>query len=562
VIRLGSAWLYARKSSYRGRKKDRGRSVREQLDDEREWCEENEVPVAGEFIDDDRSASPMADAPREEFERMIEWIASGRIPRGDVVVAWETSRLHRDIEIYVKLRNACWKAGVYWCLNGDLYDLSKRVDRKRSAQEAVEAEDQAYEISERVTRALRANARDGRPHGKHLYGYVRHYDPRTGELVGVEVDPEKARVVDELFDRVRVHHKYGAIMRDLNGRGVLSPSETCCNALIGAELARLRATAGLSADDVARVMRWKPARVEQVEEARWGVHLDDLERLCELYGAEDPIRGELVDLWRETPQWTKSAQIISIVTNPAYIGRRIHKGQDVGEAIWPKIVDEEKFYAVQMILSDPSRRVDHSNIRTHLLSGLASCSITRCAGVARSGMNTSGAFRVYRCDPHRHFQVPSDAVEKYVVAQLVLRFARHDAPELFALDGGDDTEVRRLTADIASWEADLAEAERSVAAKRLTVARLSNLEALINPQIETARKKLARLRVDPLLGALIKPDAEAVYGEWGRLSLSQQRAVIRSELKIVFSPMGRGRRHVPVEEYTHLSWRRDKFSSP
>lgn len=693
MIRLGDGWLYARKSTYRGRLKYRGRSVEEQVTESRGWCSDNDVRVAGEFIDDDRSASPMAEVPREAFEHMVTAIERGVIKRGDVVVVWEASRFYRDLEVYVLLRKVCAKAGVYWCVNGELFDLTKRSDRRRSAHDAVDAEDRALEISEQVQRALRSNARQGKPHGRHQFGYTRVYDDRTGDLVEVIKNEQQAEVVEELFKRVYGRESQYAVMADFNARGIWSPSGKVRHSDIGSGLAKLRQDAGLSSHEVATAMRWKARRVERIEDAKWGVRLDELQALCDLFKAPDALAARLEARWRELPQWTNSAQVGKILRNRAYIGRRHHNGgRDESEAIWPPIVSEEIFNAVNVMLKDPRRRWVNSTEASHLLSHLADCGKARCGGVSQSQWRPprdpvfiacrkdrspsgvrdfallllleasagrydevaaarvedcdldSGVVRVagdggyrdirvndyttrrirwwlevrgdepgplfcpvdddrvevgpltamdvrviantrrvqarlqplaaeefplvftaedagfltYQCSVHRCFSVRAEVVERYVVAQLVTRFARHDAPALFAVcdDGDDKSPV--LRARIDKWQADLAEAEHLVAAGEMSVTRLANLEELISPEIKAAERQLHRAVRNPLVERLISPDAEAVYAEWLRLTLWQQRSVISSELRIVVSPVGSGRRDVPVEEYVHLSWRREQ----
>ena len=118
------AGIYARKSEYRGKHAQRGRSVREQLDAGREDCARLGATVAREFVDDGRSASKHADGRsrggRDEFDELLEWIREGRL---DIVVCWQASRLQRDLAVYVQLRDACWAAGVLWCYGGRVYDL-------------------------------------------------------------------------------------------------------------------------------------------------------------------------------------------------------------------------------------------------------------------------------------------------------------------------------------------------------------------------------------------------------------------------------------------------------
>lgn len=221
---IGDGWLYGRKSAYRGKQKGRGRSVKEQLSEGRLWCEENDVPVAGQYVDDDSSASPLGGGVREDYERMITDIQSGNIKPRDVVVAWESSRLQRDLAVYVRLRDACWKGGVLWSINGRLYDLSRREDRKTSAYDAIQAEDEAYEISDRVKRTLRSNATLGRPHGVQLWGYRRVFDAGTGDLVEVVFVEDVAEILRPLWHRVKELQTVGSIRADLNKRGIRSPT--------------------------------------------------------------------------------------------------------------------------------------------------------------------------------------------------------------------------------------------------------------------------------------------------------------------------------------------------
>lgn len=555
-ISIGGAWLYARKSDYHGKKGGRGRSVDEQLVEGRGWCEDYDVPVNGVYVDDDRSASPMAaEVPREEFERLLGDIGSGLVKRGDVVVAWDSARVYRDLKVYVSLREACVRAGVFLCYKGEFFDLSRRSDRKRTAYDAVDAEDRAWEIAEQVQRSLRGNARLGRPHSRVPYGYIRRYDPRTGDLLDVIIHEEHAAIVREIFERVAAHETHMSIVDDLNARGIPSPSDSCCNRLIGVELQRLREEAGLQVGDVAEVLRWKTRRLARVEAGTYGLRLDDVERMCELYAADEVTAAGLVSQWRSTPQWIALSK--KMLKNEAYIGRRSYRGKDVAPAIWPAIVEPEVFHAVQLILADPERRTQKTTETTHLLAGLGVCGVEGCGGICRSGGMPMG-YPVYKCNGKHCFQVRAEVVEQYVVAQLVIRFARRDAAELFAVRGTNDERIRELKANIVRWEADLAEAAEKVAARELSVGGLVQLEGVIAPMIKKAQGELGRARINPLLAKLIKPnaDAEAVYAEWQRMQLAQQRAVIQSELEITISPVGKGRRRRPVEEYVELSWRR------
>ncbi|MGI3230606.1 recombinase family protein [Streptomyces sp. GTA36] len=212
------ALLYGRAS--RDPKK-RGRSVADQIDSARDLCDSYGWPIAEVFDQDvDRSASRHARRKRKDFEALLAAIEAGK---GRIVVAWEASRYYRDIEAYIRLRNACMENAVLLCYNGQVYDLSKREDKKATAQDAIAAEDEAEGIRDRVLRTTRAQAKKGMPHGRILWGYARRYDPETGDLIEQVPHPERAPVVLDIFQRVAAGETEYTIMKDLRSRGERLP---------------------------------------------------------------------------------------------------------------------------------------------------------------------------------------------------------------------------------------------------------------------------------------------------------------------------------------------------
>ncbi|MFI2761326.1 recombinase family protein [Streptomyces echinatus] len=177
------ALLYGRNS--RDPKK-RGRSVEAQLHDGRDLCDRFEWHIVDEFKDAGLSASRHARRERDDFEALLDAIENGPTIPGviRICVAYEASRYYRDLEAYVRLRNACYNANVLLCYNGTVYDLSKREDRKATAQDAIAAEDEVEGIRDRNVRTARQTAEKGGVWGKVPFGYFRKYDPNTGELVG------------------------------------------------------------------------------------------------------------------------------------------------------------------------------------------------------------------------------------------------------------------------------------------------------------------------------------------------------------------------------------------
>lgn len=195
------ALLYGRNS--RDPKK-KGRSVTAQLTDGRDMCGSFNWEILAEFKDTGISASRHARKERDEFEDLLDTIEYGETPAGGmrICVAYEASRYYRDLEAYVRLRNACFHAGVLLCYNGQVYDLSKREDRKATAMDAIAAEDEAEGIWNRNVRTARQTAEKGAPWGKVPFGFMRKYDPNTGELLGQFEHPDKWPYVMRAFTRI------------------------------------------------------------------------------------------------------------------------------------------------------------------------------------------------------------------------------------------------------------------------------------------------------------------------------------------------------------------------
>jgi len=209
------ALLYGRNS--RDPKK-KGRSVEAQLTDGRDLCNRFEWHITEEFKDAGISASRHARRDRDDFEALLDAIENGPTIPGviRIAVAYEASRYYRDLEAYVRLRNACHHAGVLLCYNGTVYDLSKREDRKVTAQDAIAAEDEVEGIRDRNVRTARQTAEKGGIWGKLPFGYSRKYDPDTGDLIGQFEHPKQGPVVLRCFQHIDAGGSMHALVKWLS----------------------------------------------------------------------------------------------------------------------------------------------------------------------------------------------------------------------------------------------------------------------------------------------------------------------------------------------------------
>lgn len=175
------------------------------------------------YSDVDKGASRYSRSTRDGYARLVEDI-EGRRFGADVLVLWESSRGSRRVGEWATLIDLCDDAGIkiYVTTHDHLYDPSNARDRRSLQEDAVDSEYETGKMSARILRSVSANAKEGRPHGKNLYGYRRTYvqSPGGPQLHAVEPDPATAPIVQEVAARALAGETYYAIARDLNVRGV------------------------------------------------------------------------------------------------------------------------------------------------------------------------------------------------------------------------------------------------------------------------------------------------------------------------------------------------------
>ncbi|WP_107450194.1 recombinase family protein [Streptomyces silvensis] len=211
------AWLYGRNSDDAT---GGGESVEAQLTTGRTFCRDYDWRILREFKDVGISASRHGTKARGDFEDLLDTIETTAPQPGvrRIVVAFEASRYYRNLEEYVRLRAACLRANVLLCYNGHVYDLSRRDDRKTTAQHAVDAEDEAEGIRDRNLRTTRLQAEAGEPHGKLPYGFNREYAFVNGRrrCTG-QNENAQGTFVFQAIERADSGHSIRAIVRWLRG---------------------------------------------------------------------------------------------------------------------------------------------------------------------------------------------------------------------------------------------------------------------------------------------------------------------------------------------------------
>lgn len=481
-------------------KKKQGKSVDDQRKLNVEDVNRHGWRLAASFKDNDVSASRYGTKERHEFEKLMAAIRAGK---GDVLVVWEISRRERDLAVYVSIRDTCVQVGMFfWLVGGVLYDLRDRNDRMMLGMQAVQAEFTADYIRDNVIRGINGAAADGRPHGRVTYGYRRVYNTRTKALERQEPDTEMCEAIGA--DGVRTWFNPADVVRSL------------------------------FADVIG------------------GVPLIIIERRLNAKGIPGP-RGGL---------WGRKA-IRKMVLNPAYAGKRVLRGDIVGEGKWEPLVDEETYWSAARLLQDPDRTTTRAGRAVHLLSYIACCDV--CGGPLSAQMQKgvrkliSGErvptkpLRMYKCLERACTSVLADALDSYVERTMIAWLSRPDVAETLN-PGTDDKDVSDARAEAQRLRADLEQYRELAEAGDVEPASFVRIEKGLRAKITAAEERAVSASVPPVLRGRIGEHAVTAWNELAddrAEEIPVKREIIRAVAQIRVKREGAGTTLTP----DRINWR-------
>ncbi|WP_026923324.1 recombinase family protein [Glycomyces arizonensis] len=282
-------------------------------------------------------------------------------------------------------------------------------------------------------------------------------------------------------------------------------------------------------------------------------------------------------LGRSDPKWVpvlpyggsyRAVAVRQIATRPAHVGKIARTGtSELLPAEWDPIVPEDKWWAVQRILSDPSRRTASRPGRArHLLTRIMTCAtcgafieIKTISGALRYTCrgNLGGARRSGRegCATMR-----KDWADEYVVSLVAERLAQPDLVSVL-LDGDDEAAAgARARAEELRGEIELA--WKKVLTEELSLEEYTALKALRQPKIAAAEAAAENAAVPPLLLSLADPPGtgeryDLVLRAWEEIPIAGRRELV----KLLFGHLrlrsvGRGRGHTFDPGRIEYAWRR------
>lgn len=246
----------------------------------------------------------------------------------------------------------------------------------------------------------------------------------------------------------------------------------------------------------------------------------------------------------------------NMLANPRLAGRRVYKGEDVGEAQWEKILDRGTWEKLSAILTNPARRTNAKAVHTDLvLSGLVRCG--RCG--VRMWIAPSNGRPSYRCTKRpgmggcNGVAIVAAKLDELVIETVLQAL---DNPEFVAeLNGTEDDagpDADALTGIIEAAEAKLLEYAQDYDEGVITRAEWLAMRGRAEERKEAAHRELANVRRVDVLEDLGDPGALRM--QWPELPVDRRRSVLAAVIdRVIVNAAVRGRNYFDPERVT-IEW--------
>lgn len=233
-----------------------------------------------------------------------------------------------------------------------------------------------------------------------------------------------------------------------------------------------------------------------------------------------------------------ATELRRVLLRPRNAGLRQHRGEVVGKAVWPPLVDEERWRAVVSILTDPGRRTSFSVARKWLLTNVAVCGVCGARLRVMTMATTARSVPSYTCNVGRHVGRNAAELERFVEGVIVSLL---DTPEVAERlrPAMPDVDVAGLRAEEANLRTTLDELVDAFTAGEIDRAQLARGSEKAKTRLDQIAVVLAStVRGNVLSGVADAPDVEAA---WNALDLDRKRAIIDALVTITVNRTAKGR---------------------
>ncbi|MEU9183365.1 recombinase family protein [Streptomyces sp. NPDC048484] len=460
-------FLYARISED---PRDQKRGVKRQMKDLYAWAEELGGEIAGEWTDNDLSAHTGEERPGYD-QLMAAALAAAAQPGVRVIVAaYHPSRLwRRRVERAQAIEDLRQVKAFVAFESGGYFAMAKASDRSQLANLGESDTAESEVKSERVQRAARERAEEGRANGPVAYGWKRVYEhDDDGKVSGFhDVEhPEQAGIVRDIVKRLLGGESVLSLTTSLNAAGIPAP---------GAGQKRKLRAVGQAADG---------------------------------------------------SRWSKSS-VRKVATRAANVAIRTHNGTEY-PAAWPALVTAEQHARITDLFAQRAGSRDKPAQRVHLLSWGEVCICGECRGpicVSLRGNAKRGTRQpTYVCQERGCVGRNEEALDRHVEAIVVEVLADPQAADVFR---GDQSAALAAIERAEALRLRQGEAADDFADGIITREQLRRITRKLAGQIDEARAEARRLQpVD--LTALDGLIGQQVYEKWPKLTVQQKRRAIEA----------------------------------
>jgi site-specific DNA recombinase len=218
-------------------------------------------------------------------------------------------------------------------------------------------------------------------------------------------------------------------------------------------------------------------------------------------------------------QWSR-VMLRNIASNPAYIGRRKWKGQEM-PGIWEPLVDDAAFWRARAILSDPARAHVRPTRARHLLSYIATCA--EC-GAPLAAAPRGPQRSLYGCSSKGCVFIREDWLDTHVSGVVIAILSDE---ELYRSGmAADDAAVLDARGEANELQARMDEFSASAGRGEITPRDLTIAAAELAPKIKAAHERATAAAVPLEIRDLAGHHAE-MPAFWELLPLARKKQLLR-----------------------------------
>jgi DNA invertase Pin-like site-specific DNA recombinase len=423
--------VYARQS------KDNKSSISQQEELGRGRAEDEGWTIR-EVHKDGEGASRYSAKQRKEWPKVLAALAQ---PEVNILWLWESSRGDRKLATWAGMLDRCreFNVRIYVETHERLYNLNNPRDWKTLAEDGVTSQSETDWTSDRVCRAVRANAKQGKVHGRIPYGYRREYginEKGKRILVRQYADPSEAAVIKSIFIGIQQGKSLRSMAAELNEREIPTVTGTA----------------------------WTPQRLRDIALA---------------------------------PVYAGKRQHVPGATSGH--ARRQEEVQ-MYDGIWEGIVSVAQFNDVHRLLTDPKRRTSRPGRAKHLLSMIATCDVCEGVLIARFSRVESGE---YICRNKSCVRVPKDELDDFIEDLMLEILAKPDEYRHLADGDGNDEQVQTARDEVAAVQAHYDDLKDLTRTRRMTASAFADMEPGVLEDLARATKRATELETPSQLRTLL-----------------------------------------------------------